>query len=207
MNHQRIFIGLTGGIGSGKSTVAQLLAAHGVAIVDADKISRELTQADGLAIPAITAAFGEHVIDEHNALNRAVMRGIVFANPEAKKTLEQIIHPLIREQMIAQALAAEESPYVVFDIPLLIEAIDRYRPWLTRICVVDCDEETQIARVQARNGLSEEEVRNILRNQASRAERQRYADDMINNGSMINLNNLAQQVNHLHQQWLALNNK
>lgn len=204
MEHQRVFIGLTGGIGSGKSTVSGLLADKGIAIVDADKISRELTQANGLAIPAIRAVFGDEVITSDYALNRAVMRGIVFSRPEAKKTLEGIMHPLIREQMIEQALAAQESPYVVFDIPLLIEAIDRYRPWLTRICVVDCEEETQITRVQARSGLSREEVLHILQNQATRDERKRHADDMINNGNMINLNMLAEQVNHLHQKWLAL---
>lgn len=204
MEYQRVFIGLTGGIGSGKSTVSKMLADKGIAIVDADKISRALTHANGLAIPAIREVFGDEVITEDNALNRAVMRGIVFSRPEAKKTLEGIMHPLIREQMIGQALLAQESPYIVFDIPLLIESVNRYRSWLTRICVVDCEEETQIARVQARNGLSREEVLHILRNQATREERKRYADDMINNGNMINLSMLAEQVNHLHHQWLAL---
>lgn len=204
MEHQRIFIGLTGGIGSGKSTVSQLLATKGIAIVDADKISRELTQANGLAIPAIRQVFGAQVITMDNALDRAVMRGIVFSQPEAKKSLEQIIHPLIREQMIAQALAAEDSSYVVFDIPLLIESIERYDPWLTRICVVDCEEETQITRVQARNGLSREEVLHILKNQATREQRKQYADDVIDNGNMINLKMLAKQVNELHQKWLTL---
>lgn len=206
MEYQRVFIGLTGGIGSGKSTVSKMLADKGIAIVDADKISRELTSANGLAIPAIRDVFGDEVITGDNALNRVVMRAIVFSHPEAKKTLEGIMHPLIREQMIEQALATQESPYIVFDIPLLIEAVNRYRPWLTRICVVDCEEETQIARVQARNGLSREEVLHILQNQATREQRKRYADDMINNGNMINLNMLAEQVNHLHHQWLALNN-
>lgn len=201
-SRNRLFIGLTGGIGSGKSTVSDWLVQHDIRVVDADRISRSLTQADGEAIPAIRAAFGDSVITQDHALNRDVMRQMVFANPTIKKQLEAIIHPLVKEKMIQQALQAE-SPYVVFDIPLLIESIQHYRLWLSRICVVDCEESTQVERVVKRSGLSEEMVRRIIAQQAKRETRLRYADDIIHNGKAMDLDGLYRQTESLHQQWLA----
>ncbi|NOL50390.1 dephospho-CoA kinase [Pelistega europaea] len=203
-NRNRLFIGLTGGIGSGKSTVSAYLTQQGVTVIDADLISRSLTQADGLAIPAIKKAFGGQVIDAHNALDRAKMRQLVFSNPTAKKQLEQIIHPLVKEQMIKQAMEAESSPYIVFDVPLLIESIHHYRLWLSRICVVDCEPETQIVRVMQRSGLAEEMVRQIIAQQASRQQRLANADDIVHNGAGVLLEELHQQVDKLHAQWLIL---
>lgn len=203
-NRNRLFIGLTGGIGSGKSTVSAYLTQQGVTVIDADLISRSLTQADGLAIPAIQKAFGRQVIDAHNALDRAKMRQLVFSNPTAKKQLEQIIHPLVKEQMIKQAMEAESSPYIVFDVPLLIESIHHYRLWLSRICVVDCEPETQIVRVMQRSGLAEEMVRQIIAQQASRQQRLANADDIVHNGAGVLLEELHQQVDKLHAQWLIL---
>lgn len=201
-SRNRLFIGLTGGIGSGKSTVSTYLEQQGVTVVDADQISRSLTQANGLAIPAIREVFGDQVIDHQNALDRAAMRQIVFSDPTRKKQLEKIIHPLVKEQMIQRAFAAESSPYIVFDIPLLIESIQHYRLWLSRICVVDCEVETQIVRVMQRSGLSEEMVRQIISQQASRQDRLANADDIINNGKDVNLESLYRQIHQLHQQWL-----
>lgn len=196
-----LLIGLTGGIGSGKSTVSSYLRSQGIKVIDADQISRTLTQANGAAIPSIRKVFGDHVIDEYNALNRVIMRQIVFSDTGAKKLLEGIIHPLVKEQMIQQAKEAE-SPYIVFDIPLLIESIQHYRLWLDRICVIDCEVETQVKRVMKRNGLTEEVVRQIISQQASRAERLSYADDIIDNGEDTSIDSLHRQIYQLHLKWL-----
>lgn len=203
----RLFIGLTGGIGSGKSTVSSFLSHYGVTVVDADKISRSLTAANGLAIPAIRQQFGDDAIDTHNALNREFMRALIFSNPDAKQALEKIIHPLVKEQMIAQALAAQNSPYVIFDIPLLIESIHRYQAWLSRICVVDCEYATQVMRVQQRSGLAKEVAENIIRQQASREERLSYADDVIFNGNDVSLDYLQEQAYNFHEKWLKISQR
>lgn len=201
---KRLFIGLTGGIGSGKSTVSTFLADLGAFVVDADKISRALTAPHGLAIRAIRQQFGDTVIDENHALNREAMRALIFSNPDAKKALEQIIHPLVKEQMIKQALVAMDSPYVIFDIPLLIESIHRYRAWLSRICVVDCEYDTQVERVQQRSGLAKGVVENIIRQQANREERLSYADDVIFNGKEVSLDYLREQAYNFHEKWLKM---
>lgn len=208
MQHtNRLFVGLTGGIGSGKSTVSSFLSDFGVTVVDADKISRSLTAANGIAIPAIRQKFGDEAIDEYNALNREFMRSLVFSNPGAKSSLEGIIHPMVKEQMIVQALAAQDSPYVIFDIPLLIESIHRYRAWLSRICVVDCEYATQVMRVQKRSGLAEGVVENIIRQQASREERLSYADDVIFNGDEVSLDYLQEQAYNFHKKWLKISQR
>ncbi|RYX90906.1 MAG: dephospho-CoA kinase [Comamonadaceae bacterium] len=175
-------IGLTGGIGSGKSTVARLLADAGAAIIDADAISRQTTAAGGAAIAAIAAQFGAHAIAADGAMDRDVIRKLVFDNPAARLELEAIIHPLVGAESARQAEAAAQAgnPCVVFDIPLLVES-GRWRSRLDAVVVVDCLEETQVARVVARSGWTREAVEKVIASQASRAERLAAADACIYN--------------------------
>jgi len=194
-------VGLTGGIGSGKSAAADCFAALGAAIVDTDAIAHELTTAHGAAMPAIRAAFGAGVIAADGSLDRAAMRRLVFADGAARMRLEAILHPLIRsetDRRSAEALAAG-APYVIQAVPLLVES-GAYRDRVARIAVVDCAEETQIARVMARSGLARPEVQRIMAAQASRAERCAAADDLIdNNGDIAQLQH---QVEDLHRRYL-----
>lgn len=199
-------IGLTGGIGSGKSTVTKLLENLGVVIIDADKISRASTASGGEAIEAIRVAFGDAMIDDTGALDRAKMRELVFQEADARQRLEAIVHPIIQAHMRIQAEQAT-SAYVVYDIPLLIESVERYRPQFKRICVVDCDEETQISRVQSRSQLTVDEIRRIIASQASRVDRLVHADDVIHNGVGIDLAELQRQVHQMHECWLELSEK
>jgi len=173
-------VGLTGGIGSGKTTVADRFASLGAAVVDTDAIAHELTTAGGAAMPAIAAAFGERVMLADGALDRAAMRRLVFSDGAAKNRLEAIVHPLIRDESEARCRAAIAAPYVLVVVPLLVES-GFFRARFARILVVDCDAATQLARVMARNGLSADEVRAIMATQASRAERLAAADDVIDN--------------------------
>ena len=199
-------IGLTGGIGCGKSTVTKLLEKLGVVIIDADKISRASTASGGEAIEAIRVAFGDAMIDDTGALDRAKMRELVFQEADARQRLEAIVHPIIQTHMRIQAEQAT-SAYVVYDIPLLIESVERYRPQFKRICVVDCDEETQISRVQSRSQLTVDEIRRIIASQASRADRLVHADDVIHNGVGVDLAELQRQVHQMHECWLELSEK
>ncbi|SUA53645.1 Dephospho-CoA kinase [Oligella ureolytica] len=199
-------IGLTGGIGSGKSTVTKLLEKLGVVIIDADKISRASTASGGEAIEAIRVAFGDAMIDDTGALDRAKMRELVFQEADARQRLEAIVHPIIQTHMRIQAEQAT-SAYVIYDIPLLIESVERYRPQFKRICVVDCDEETQISRVQSRSQLTVDEIRRIIASQASRADRLVHADDVIHNGVGVDLAELQRQVHQMHECWLELSEK
>ncbi|NLP32812.1 Dephospho-CoA kinase [Oligella ureolytica] len=199
-------IGLTGGIGSGKSTVTKLLEKLGIVIIDADKISRASTASGGEAIEAIRVAFGDAMIDDTGALDRAKMRELVFQEADARQRLEAIVHPIIQAHMRIQAEQAT-SAYVVYDIPLLIESVERYRPQFKRICVVDCDEETQISRVQSRSQLTVDEIRRIIASQASRADRLVHADDVIHNGVGVDLAELQRQVHQMHECWLELSEK
>ena len=175
-------IGLTGGIGSGKSTVAQILAQAGAAIIDADAISRSLTSAGGLAIAPIEAAFGPQAIDAQGALNRAFMRDLIFQDHCAKQRLEAIVHPLIGTLTERQALQAEAcgTRLLVFDVPLLVES-GRWRQQVHAVVVVDCEEETQIQRVIARNGLERAAIEKIMAAQATRTQRRAAADWVIYN--------------------------
>lgn len=194
-------VGLTGGIGSGKSAVGDLFAARGVAVIDTDAIAHALTAPDGSAMPAIRAEFGDGVVNAERALDRAAMRAIVFNDASARKRLEAILHPLIRSESERQlAAAAERAPYAIFMVPLLVESGD-YRTRVDRVLVVDCSEATQIARVMRRNGLAREEVERILAAQASRAQRLAAADDVIDNDG--DLAALAPQVERLHVNYLA----
>jgi dephospho-CoA kinase len=194
-------VGLTGGIGSGKSTVADLFAALGVRIVDTDIISRQLTQPNGAAIPAIRAAFGAEVIQADGALNRDKMRQIVFCRPAEKKRLEFILHPLIFEQTQKQAYSSTDAPYTLVVVPLLFES-GRYTNWLHRIITVDCPEETQIARTMQRSNLDEAAVRAIMAQQISRADRQAFSDEIISNSGT--LEDLRVQVVGMHRRLSAL---
>lgn len=190
-------IGLTGGIGSGKSTVAQLLAERGAAVIDADAIARSVTASHGLAMPEIARVFGAEFINAQGALDRDRMRAHVFANPSAKKQLEAIIHPLVAQQTQAQAQQAESAGHIalVFDVPLLVES-GRWRQQVDQVLVVDCLVETQVQRVIARNGLPRETVAQIIAAQASRAQRLAAADWVIFNDQL----SLAQ----LHAEVFAL---
>ncbi len=189
-------IGLTGGIGSGKSAAADTFAACGAAIVDTDAIAHGLTAPDGEAMTPIIAAFGPAALGPDGGLARAFMRQRVFADAAERSKLEAILHPLIRQRSDAQVAAAISAgaPYVLLVVPLLVES-GNYRQRVDRIVVVDCAEATQLARVMARNGLPEHEVRAILATQASRTARLAVADDVINNDS--DLQHLRQQVQML----------
>lgn len=174
-----IVIGLTGGIGSGKSTVADLFAARGAALVDTDQIAHELTAAGGHAMPAIAARFGPGVLRPDGGLDRPAMRRLAFSDPAAREQLEAILHPAIRDEADRRCQAAQ-APYILLVVPLLVES-GHYRTRCQRILVVDCPESVQEARVMARSGLSRAEVRAIIAAQAPRAARLAIADDVIDN--------------------------
>ena len=193
-------VGLTGGIGSGKSTVAESFAAQGVPVIDTDVIARQLTVPGSEALGAIRATFGEGVMQSDGTLDRAAMRRRVFADAAARHQLEAILHPRIR-QGVEQALAALAAPYAIIVIPLLVEA-GGYQDVLNRVLVVDCPEELQVARVMARSGLAQDEVNAILAAQAGRAERLAAADDVIVNTATPEA--VRAEVALLHRRYLAL---
>jgi dephospho-CoA kinase len=186
---QPLRIGLTGGIGSGKSTVARILQELGCAVVDADAISRATTGVGGRAIADIALAFGPELIDSNGALDRIKMRELVFADPSAKGRLEAIIHPLVHQTMQAHIAAASAQrvphayPAIVLDLPLLAEktGFNGWRSRLDQVWVVDCSEKRQVDRVMARNGLTEVQIRAVMDNQATRAQRRQIADVVITN--------------------------
>jgi len=191
-------IGLTGGIGCGKSTVADMLAARGAAVIDADAISRSLTAPGGRAMASIAQAFGPQMVDVQGAMDRQAMRNMVFQNPLAKQQLEAIIHPLVGQITAEQTQAALQAGrrVLVFDVPLLVESGERWRKQVDRVVVVDCDAQTQRQRVMARSGLAAEEVDRIMALQASRSERLACADMVIFNQG-LNLTELESQVAQL----------
>ncbi len=193
-------VGLTGGIGSGKSTVADAFVALGAGLVDTDVIARELTLADGKAMPALIAEFGPDIVAKDGAMDRSAVRQRVFADPSARERLEGILHPLIR-QISAERYVAATAPYVILAVPLLVESGD-YHQRCDRIVVVDCPETVQIERVMARNGLSIDEVRAIMAAQATRQQRLAAANDIVvNDGARTKI---YEQVNLLHLKYLAL---
>ncbi len=175
-------LGLTGGIGSGKSTVASMLRALGATVVDTDAISRALTAAGGAAIPMLREAFGAAFIDDAGALDRARMRTLVFSDASARGRLEAILHPLIRTETQRQAHVGH-TPMVVFDVPLLVESA-RWRDQVDRVCVVDCSEATQVRRVIARSGWTDDSVRAVIEGQATRQARRAAADAVIHNDGL-----------------------
>jgi dephospho-CoA kinase len=197
---QSLRIGLTGGIGSGKSTVAGLLADLGALVVDTDAIARRLTQPGGDAMAAIAAEFGAAFVDADGALDRARMRERVFAEPDARRRLEAILHPLIRSETARQASLATGS-VVVFDVPLLVES-GRWREQVDRVVVVDCSEETQIARVMARSGWTADAVRKVIGQQSDRGERRACADAVVHNDG-LSLEKLTAEIRALWEGWCA----
>ena len=191
-------VGLTGGIGSGKSAAAQAFEELGVTVIDTDAIAHALTAPGGAAIAPIRAAFGSEYIGSAGALERARMRDLVFADAAKKRELESILHPLIRrrsEELVLAALGA----YVILMVPLLVESRD-YRMRYQRVLVLDCPEATQIERVMARSGMSASQVRAIIASQAPRTARLAAADDVIDNSR--DLAHLRRQVELLHARYL-----
>ncbi len=183
--HSPWHLGLTGGIGSGKSTVAGMLARRGAAVVDADAISRSLTLAGGAAMPAIVQTFGAAFLDTEGALDRQAMRQLVFTEPEARQRLEAIVHPLVASETARCAEDARQqgATCVVFDVPLLVES-GRWRPRLDAVLVVDCSPELQVERVMQRSGWSREAVQKVLDSQAPRPHRLAAADACIYNQTL-----------------------
>ena len=196
-------IGLTGGIGSGKTAVSDLLGELGAGIIDADLISHQITAPGGSAIPLISKAFGDEFINPQGALNRPKMRSLVFKDPHARQTLEQITHPLIQQETAKQALELAKSgvPYLVFVVPLLIES-GFWVKLIDYLVVVDCPEETQIQRVMHRNNIARSEVESILQAQTSRNARLAAANAVIENQG--DLDALKSAVANLHQQLLKI---
>ncbi|MDO8714969.1 MAG: dephospho-CoA kinase [Polynucleobacter sp.] len=196
-------IGLTGGIGSGKTAVSDLLGALGAGIIDTDLISHQITAPGGKAIPLITKAFGAEFINAQGALNRPKMRTLVFEDPQARQILEQITHPLIQQETAKKAfeLVKLGVPYLVFVVPLLVES-GSWPKLIDYLVVVDCPEETQIERVMHRNNLTRSEVENILKAQTSRDTRLAAANAVIQNQG--SLDELKPEVLILHQQILRI---
>ena len=194
---KKFVVGLTGGIGSGKSAAADEFARLGATVVDTDVIAHQLTEAGGAAVPQIERLFGAEFVRD-GAMDRQRMRQRVFSDPGSKKTLEGLLHPLIREES-QRRIGAATGPYVVHVVPLLVESPD-YRRRVDRVLVVDVPEDLQLARVRARSRLAEDEVRAIIRSQASREARRAAADDIIDNAGALEA--LRNQVAALHQKYL-----
>lgn len=194
-------LGLTGGIGSGKSTVAGMLAQMGAAVIDADAISRALTTEDGAAIAPLKISFGATILTPQGALDRGQMRRLIYSDPGAKAKLEGIVHPLVGQAMAMQAQQAQVAGArcIVYDIPLLVES-NHWRSALDRVLVIDCAEATQIARVMARDGMVLAEVQKIMTSQASRTQRLEAADWVVFNDG-ITVNVLAQHVREIGAQF------
>lgn len=199
--HRGLHIGLTGGIGSGKSTVARLLVERGAVLIDTDAIARSLALPGGSAIEAIRTAFGSDLIDSDGGLDRARMRELVFADAQSKGRLEAILHPMIGLECTRQALAASGRT-TVFDVPLLAESA-HWRTRVDRVLVVDCSNETQVVRVMSRSGWTREAVLAVIHQQASRERRRACADAVIHNDGLT-LDELAQHVDMLLAQWNAV---
>lgn len=193
----KFVVGLTGGIGSGKSAAAVEFERLGATVVDTDAIAHELTEKGGAAVPEIGRLFGKSFISADGAMDRPKMRELAFSDPLARKKLEALLHPMIREES-SRRIAAAAGPYVVHVIPLLVEGGD-YRRRVDRVLVVDSPEEVQIARVRPR-GLDEPQIRRIIGIQAPRAARLQAADDVIDNGGTLDA--LRKQVGELHKKYL-----
>lgn len=196
----RFVVGLTGGIGSGKSTVADLFVERGATLVDTDAIAHELTGPGGGAMPELIAAFGPQIARENGALDRVAMRQRVFGDPAERARLESILHPMIR-RLSDERCRDAASPYVILAVPLLVES-GTYRERCDRILVVDCPESVQVERVMARSGLAADEVRAIMTAQAPRAQRLAVADDVVDNGG--DFSTLQGQIAELHIKYLLL---
>jgi len=194
-------VGLTGGIGSGKTAVSSLFAELGVAIIDTDEISRELTAPSGAAIAAIREQFGPGLIAVDGGLDRARMRELVFGDPGARRKLEAILHPLIQTRARSAIAAAQHAPYAIAVVPLLFET-GAYANFVRRVLVVDCDEREQLRRVMARSSITAGEASRIMSAQMARAERVKRADDVIDNSGPREA--LREPVARLHRKYLEL---
>ncbi|WP_416191342.1 dephospho-CoA kinase [Neisseria sp. CCUG12390] len=194
-----VWIGLTGGIGSGKSQAAAEFVKLGVPHIDADALSRCLTADNGKALPTIRETIGAHVFDDKGRLNRTALREEVFRRPQIKAILESIMFPLILEEIRLQQAQYPDAIYGIIDVPLLVEN-PPFLALVQRVLVVDADESTQIERVKQRSGLSEEEIRRIIRSQISCRERLLYADDVIKNEG--SLTELAEKIQRLHRYYI-----
>lgn len=192
-------IGLTGGIGSGKSKVADFFAEWGASVIDTDAIAHELTAVNGAAIETIRCTFGDAMITPDGALDRAAMRERVFGDSQARHQLESLLHPLIHS-LAQQRADSAQGCYLVFVVPLLVES-GRWLDRVDRVCVVDCDPATQVARVQARSGLTPDTIGRIMSAQASRSQRLDAADDVILNDAHTTLSMLRQRALDLHNVW------
>ena len=199
MEKRMFAVGLTGGIGCGKSTVANIFAELGATLVDTDEIAHALTAPGGAAMDALIDEFGTAFATAEGALDRTRMRELVFSDPAAKARLEAILHPRIRDVALAAAAIATGT-YVIFVVPLLIES-GTWRARVDRVLAIDCPEHVQVARVMARNGLTEEQVRAIMANQVTRAQRLAAADDVISNDGDVAA--LRPQIIRLHAQYLG----
>ncbi len=189
-------VGLTGGIGCGKSTVSKLFAERGAGIIDTDIIAHQLTRSNGDAIPAICEAFGSDCVGRDGALNRDKMRALIFSDAIAKQRLESILHPLILTQAKSELQLLQNRSYVIITVPLLFTS-PTFQHLIQRTLVVDCTEEQQVSRVMTRSQMTESEVRKIIAQQTPRAERLLRADEVISNDSSID--NLTAQVDFLHK--------
>ena len=196
---KKFVVGLTGGIGSGKSAAADEFARLGATVVDTDAIAHELTGPGGAAVPEVKRVFGDGFVDASGTMDRKRMRALVFSDPAQKRRLEALLHPLIRAES-GRRIAAAVGMYVVHVVPLLVESPD-LRAGVGRVLVVDCPEALQMARVRQRSALPEEEVRRIIASQIQRQTRLAAADDVIDNSSTIAA--LQQQVRQLHESYLA----
>lgn len=201
MRRRPFCVGLTGGVAAGKSAVAACLAGLGAEIVDTDQIARELTGPDGAALPDIVRAFGRDFVAPDGGLDRAAMRVRVFAEPEARRRLEAILHPLILDR-VRERLSRSHAPYVVLVVPLLVEVWQDYRDLVDRVLVVDCDEALQLRRLMLRDGVGEDLARAMLAVQATRQDRLALADDVLDNSG--DLDTLARRVREIHGRYLAL---
>lgn len=193
-------VGLTGGIGSGKSTVVKGLQAKGITIVDADQIAREVVQPGEQALDEIARAFGPEVLQADGTLDRSKLKQRIFSDPSAKQQLEAILHPRIRQRILERVNNAKDTDYVVADIPLLVES--KYPDHFDRVIVVDCTEAQQIERVKARDNMSDEQIQRIMDSQASRQQRLDAATDIIDNTG--SLDSLKMQIEKLHERLLSL---
>ena len=194
-----LHLGLTGGIGSGKSTVAALWAERGAAVIDADAISRATTAAQGAALPAIAAQFGPSLIGTDGALDRAAMRDLVYQDPAARARLEAIIHPLVSQETERRVAHAQQQGalLLVFDVPLLVESGARWRARVDRVLVVDCESAVQIERVVARSQLPRAQIEAIIAAQATREQRLAAADWVLFNGEGVTVRDLNRQIDEL----------
>jgi dephospho-CoA kinase len=198
---EQLIVGLTGGIGSGKSAASDIFENLGIQVIDTDKISHLLTSVNSDCLSAITNIFGSDIV-EKGQLNRTKLRKIIFGDDLARKKLENILHPRIR-QKVEEALSEAKEPYVIVVVPLLVEK-KKYE-FINRILVIDCDEQIQINRVKKRNNLNDKEVADIMRTQATRQQRLVQADDIIHNNGDLSL--LLEQVKFLNKKYVEMSSK